>query len=93
MNPKFAIMKVRLEKVPSGLEYLRECFIFHSEKMESMEVQHTEVTAIEKVKFDADEVSVLKLNPKFAIMKRLERIEIEQDIELCAAKLRYEGGE
>ena len=83
-------IKKKLEIVPPGLEYLRECKIFHRDKMEKMEVEEAAVTSIGKIKLDKDEVSILKLNPKFAIMKKLVKIETEQDVELCAAKLRYE---
>ena len=45
---------------------------------------------IGKVKADEDELAVLSLNPKFAVMKKLVETEMEQDIEMCLAKLRYE---
>ena len=47
---------------------------------------------IGNISLDADEESILKLNPKFAVLKCLEREEIERDIELGTAKLRYELG-
>ena len=42
------------------------------------------------IKLDEDELSILDLNPKFAILWKLEHIEVEQDIEICLAKIRYE---
>ena len=35
-------------------------------------------------------MSILELNPKFAVLKKLSTEEMEQDIEICNAKLRYE---
>ena len=44
------------------------------------------------IKIDEDERKVLDLNPKFAVLKKLELLEIEQDVELGLGKLRYEVG-
>ena len=45
---------------------------------------------IGKVEISDEERRVLNLNPKFAVLKKLEQIDMEQDIELGLAKLRYE---
>ena len=58
--------------------------------MELMKPEEIEVKTIGEVKIDEEEKSVLTLNPKFAIMKRIQKIEMEQEVEVCLAKLRYE---
>ena len=82
--------KRRLEAVPVGLENYRECQIFNREIMENLKPAPIENKLIGKVKIDEDEKSILELNPKFACLKRLEKEDMEQDIEMGAAKLRYE---
>ena len=39
---------------------------------------------------DEDELSILKLSPKFAILSKLEDETIERDIEISIAKMKYE---
>ena len=55
--------------------------------MKPLEIVHK---LIGNIKIDDDERAVLNLSPKFAVMKKLELIDMEQDSELGLAKLRYE---
>ena len=80
----------KMEIVPTGLEAYSECKVFHKSEMEKIIPEKIETKLIGKVKMDEDEMSVIKLNPKFAIMKKLKKIDMEQDIEVCLGKLRYE---
>ena len=83
-------LKEKLEIVPTGLEEYSDCKVFHREEMEKMIPSEIEIKTIGKVKLDESELEVLKLNPKFAIMKKLITTEMEHDTEMCLAKLRYE---
>ena len=80
----------KLVNVPIGLEDFSGCKIFNKREMEEMEPEKVDIKVIGKVKLDEDELSILSLNPKFAILRKLETIEIEQDIEISLAKMRYE---
>ena len=80
----------KLENVPSGLEKYSSCNIFNKEKMSTIKPQEIKHKLIGEVQISEEERSVLNLNPKFAVMKKLENINMEQDIELGLAKLRYE---
>ena len=80
----------KLEIIPAGLERYANCKIFSREKMKEMRPQHITHKLIGDIKIDENEKKVLDLNPKFAVMKKLVNIEMEQDIELGMAKLRYE---
>ena len=80
-----------MENVPIGLEKFSSCKVFHRDQMESMKPEETKIETIGGVKIDEEEKSVLTLNPKFAIMKRIETIEMEQEVEVCLGKLRYES--
>ena len=78
------------EGVPKELEFYRECLIFDGERLKEREIREQEVTCIGEVDLDADEKAILRLNPNFAVMKCLDEEEIERDVELAHAKLRYE---
>ena len=80
----------KLETIPSGLEKYSRCKIFNREKMCEMKPQNITHKLIGEIKIDEDEKRVLDLNPKFAVMKKLQQIEMEQDIELGLGKIRYE---
>ena len=47
-------------------------------------------TKIGDVELDEDERSILKMNPKFAVMKRIRLEDIETEIEIGFSKIRYE---
>ena len=80
--------------IPEEISYYRKCLIFNEErlreKIKEIEKEEQEDVCIGKVTLDADEKAVLRLNPKFAVTKYLDEEEIERDIELGEAKLRYE---
>ena len=80
----------KLSIVPSGLERYKDCDIFDKEKMRSVKPQQIVHKLIGKVEISDDERKVLDLNPKFAVMRKLEQIDMEQDVELGLAKIRYE---
>ena len=49
-------------------------------------------TNIGEIELDEEERSILKMKPKFAVMKRLKEDEIETEIEIGFSKIRYEVG-
>ena len=79
-----------MEIVPQGLEAFSKCRVFHRDEMEKLKPEKNEIKMIGEVKIDEEERSIFDLNPKFAIMKKLDKIEMEQDVEVCLSKLRYE---
>ena len=79
-----------MQIVPRGLEEFSDSSVFHKERIEKMTPEEIEIKMIGDVKADEDELSILKLNPKFAMMKKLNTIDMEHDTEYCLAKLRYE---
>ena len=80
----------KIEIVPSGLEQYSKCKIFNREEMNKLKPQKIIHKLIGDVKIDEEEKKVLDLSPKFAVMKRLDQLEMEQDVELGLGKLRYE---
>ena len=63
--------KEKIQIVPTGLEKFSDCKVFQRQEMEKMEPEKTEIKLIGDVKIDEEERSILSLNPKFAIMKKL----------------------
>ena len=80
----------KLEEIPVGLEKYSRSKVFSRAEMEKMQPVEQKVETIGKVKIDEDESSILRLNPKFAVLKKLVIEDMEHDIEICNAKLRYE---
>ena len=80
-----------MEIVPSGLEKYSRCKIFSGEEMRKIRKEEISHELIGEIKIDEDEKAILDLNPKFAVMKRINNIEMCEDKELCLAKLRYEA--
>ena len=80
----------KLQIVPEGLEKFSESYIFHKERIEALSPEVVEIGTVGEVQIYDDEKCLLKLNPKFAMMKRLREVDMEQDTEMCAAKIRYE---
>ena len=70
--------EMMLELVPSGLEIYSKCKVFSREEMNKMEKEIVSHELIGKIEIDSDEKAVLDLNPKFAIMKRIKTIEMEE---------------
>ena len=80
----------KLEEVPLGLESFSGSKVFSRGEMEEMKPEKQRVDLIGEVQIDEDERSILELNPKFAVLKKICIEDMEQDIEICNAKLRYE---
>ena len=83
-------MKRSKMKIPSEIEIFKDCNIFNEEKMALMAEAKINGLTIGDVELDDDELSILMLNPKFAVLVRLEDEKVEREIELGVTKLRYE---
>ena len=77
-------------ELPAEICEFKECMAFDMRKLEKLEVAKIDGVVIGEVIVDKDELAVLKLNPKFCVLKRLIDEDIERDIELGVTKLRYE---
>ena len=82
--------EAKLEKVPEKLEAFKFAKIFKKSKFEEIEVQNYEITVVGEIDFSEEEKQVLRLHPKFALLQNLDMEEMEWDLELGFAKLRYQ---
>ena len=76
--------------IPEELLDYKECIIYNENKINALCKENVEGVVVGGVSIDDDEKSVLKLNPKFAVLSRLDDESIETDIEVAIAKLKYE---
>ena len=77
-------------EIPEELRCFNGCKVFDRAKLEEMKPADVESLVIGDIQLDDDEKQVLKLNPKFAVMVRLDDEEMERDTEIASSKLRYE---
>ena len=64
--------EVKLSRIPPGLEEFKEAKIFSKEEFESIDIQEYEVKIVGDIDLPANQKKALKLNPKFAILQRLD---------------------
>ena len=82
--------KRKLKKIPEEISVFKDCAIFDDEKWKLFKTQNLEGVVVGKISLDADERSVLRLSPKFAVLSRLDDDSIERDIEVGVTKMKYE---
>ena len=80
----------QLETCPRELEEYRELKIFSKREMEKLEKEEVVISKIGKVELDKDELALLKLPPKFAVINKLDELDMKTDIEMAGAKMRYQ---
>ena len=78
------------EMVPKGLEEYKDAKVFTREKFESIKEDEIERTKIGDVETSEAEDSVLKLQPKFAVLRKLENVEMETELEMGCGKGKYQ---
>ena len=76
--------------MPKGLEFYKEAKVFNREEYEGIQEDKIETTVIGKVEVSEDERAVLRLQPKFAVLKKLDTVEMKNDLELGFGKARYQ---
>ena len=64
--------------------------VFDENKMALLAEAKLDGLVIGKLKLDEDKLSIMRLNPKFAVLDKLKDEIIENEIEVALAKLRYE---
>jgi hypothetical protein len=64
--------------------------VFKRSRFEEIQEDEMEVTVVGNVKISKEEASVLKLQPKFAVLRKLDNVEMETDLQLGFAKARYQ---
>ena len=76
--------------IPDELLEFKDISIYNELKRQNLKKDNIEGIVVGNVSLDEDEMSVLRLGPKFAILSRLEDETIERDIEVAVTKMKYE---
>ena len=76
--------------IPTDMEELRDLRVFNPERYNEMKEEEYEVKIIGDVKLNENEMKILKLHPKFAILPRLVEGGLDLDEELANSKLRMQ---
>ena len=84
--------ELKLDKVPDGLEIYENLSIFDKAKFDDIIVTEYDVAVVGDITLSEDEKSILRINPKFALMNCLKNEEMSLDLEMGCAKLRYTLG-
>jgi len=81
--------KVKTKKIED--EELLKNIRYKDKDMINIEEDNDEIKKMVsgEVKLDSDEISILKLQPKFAIYEKLTKTEMKSDAEQAACKIRY----
>ena len=79
-----------LETCPREINEFAKLKIFSKSEMDKLKKEEVIVNVIGKVELDSDEIAILKLPPKFAIRKKLDDLDMRTDMEMAAAKIRYQ---
>ena len=82
--------KKKLVTIPDELIEFKECSIYNEIKRQRLSKENVEGVIVGNVSLDEDELSIIKLSPKFAVLSKLEDESIERDIEISIAKMKYE---
>ena len=80
-----------LIECPQEIIDYKDIKIFSKREMEEMRKGEVEVSKIGDVKLDDDEISVLKLPPKFAVYRKLDTLDMKTETEMAMAKVRYQN--
>ena len=75
--------------VPDKIKFFLGFKVFDRSKMEELRPLDVKSLVIGDIKLDDDELQLLKMNPKFAVIVRLNDEEMERDTEIAISQLRY----
>ena len=75
---------------PDELVLYKDANIFNKEKFKDIKKEEVGIRVVGDITLTEEEKAVLKLNPKFAVMERINSEDIEIEAELGLAKLRYQ---
>ena len=84
------IKKNKRKEIPIDLLEYEDCYALEERKFRELEPYADNNVKIGDIELDNDEITVLKLNPKFGAMKKLDKETTEAEIEVGLSKLRYE---
>ena len=79
-----------LRECPPEIKEFANLRIFSKKRFDELKKENVDVSRIGDVKLDSDEISILKLPPKFAIRKKLTETDMQTEVQMGMAKVRYQ---
>ena len=79
-----------MDECPKKIYQYKDITVFNKLEMENLKKETVEISKIGEVDLDEDERALLKLPPKFAMRKNLSTVNMRADLEMGAAKVRYQ---
>ena len=83
-------VREKLDEVPEDLKLYGDASVFSGEKYDRIEEDEIVIQIVGDVSLSENERTALKLHPKFALMSDLREIDMDLEMELCFAKVRYQ---
>ena len=80
----------KVNTLPEELEMYKACKVFDKGKFNEIKRMEPNVIGLNGLSLSNEEASILSLNPKFAVMRRLSTETMETEVEVGSCKLRYE---
>ena len=80
----------KLDEVPEELREYEDAAVFNGEKFAKIEEDEVKIQIVGNVLLSENERKVLRLHPKFALMSDMSDEEMDFEMELCFAKIRYQ---
>ena len=80
----------KLQTCPAEISTYKNIKVFNKIEMEAMKKEKVEIESIGDVELDPDEKALLSLPPKFAVRRKLSKLDQKTDLELCMAKVRMQ---
>ena len=91
LNKKYReSLEEKIKIIPSDIEELSRLGVFNPEKFREIKEEEYEIEIIGDIELSENEMKVLKLHPKFAILPRLVEGGLDLDEELANSKLRMQ---
>ena len=78
------------DRVPPDMEEYTELAVFNQEKFDRIETEEIEIVKFGDVELDEDEIEAMKLHPKMALPKKLEKGYMNLAMDLGYTKLRWQ---
>ena len=83
-------VREKLDEVPDDVKLYGDAAVFNSDKFDEIEEDKIVVQIVGDVTLSENERKALKLHPKFALMSDLRELDMDLEMELCFAKVRYQ---
>ena len=80
----------KLQECPQEIIDYKDIIVFNKSEFDKMKKENVEISRIGNVELDRDEIAILKLPPKFAIRRKVKETEMQTELQMGMAKVRFQ---